>query len=63
MEGSLCEQVKQTLAAASGPMPVVFYAADTKKKLLAPRRMWVQPERELVEKLRFLLGEKNVIIK
>ena len=63
MEGSLCEQVKQTLTAASGPMPVVFYAADTKKKLLAPRRMWVQPERELVEKLRFLLGEKNVIIK
>ncbi len=63
MEGEPCEQVKQTLLSARGPLPVVFYVDDTKKKLLAPRSLWIQKDFAVVEKLRFLLGEKNVIIK
>ena len=63
MQDPLCEQVKQTLLAARGPMPVVFYAEDTKKKLLAPRGLWVAKNLQIVDKLRFILGEKNVIMK
>ena len=62
MQSGECEQVKQALAAARGSMPVVFYAADSGKKLLAPRGLWVQKNLQLVKKLRFILGDENVII-
>ena len=63
MQCEACERVKQELLAARGTMPVVFYAVDTGKKLLAPRGLWVQKNLQVVDKLRFILGEKNVIIK
>ncbi len=63
MQCEACERVKQELLAARGTMPVVFYAVDTGKKLLAPRGLWVQKNLQIVDKLRFILGEKNVIIK
>ena len=63
MQDPLCERAKQALMEARGPMPVVFYAEDTRKKLLAPRGLWVKKILQVVDKLRFILGEKNVIMK
>lgn len=63
MQDPLCERAKQALMEARGPMPVVFYAEDTRKKLLAPRGLWVKKNLQVVDKLRFILGEKNVIMK
>lgn len=57
------EQVKALLPQYHGIMPVVLVPAGTKKKMLAPRAMWVRRDLVLLEKLRFLLGENNVIIK
>lgn len=63
MQGEAFEQTKALLLTTRGNMPVVFYPEDSGKRLLAPRGLWVQKNIDLVEKLRFLLGEKNVIIK
>lgn len=63
MDSPACTQAKQEITAARGQMPVVFFAEDTQKRLLAPRGLWADKNLALVERLRFILGEKNVIIK
>lgn len=55
-------QIKAVLMTQSGDTPVYLYPTDTKKKTLAARRYWCRPDVPLLEKLRFLLGEENVII-
>lgn len=63
MESEVYQEAKQLLAASKGALPVVFYPQDTGKRLLAPRGLWVRRDLDLVEKLRFVLGEKNVILR
>lgn len=46
-----------------GRMPVVLYFSDSKKKMIAPKEMWVKEERRLIERLKTMLGEANVVIK
>lgn len=56
-------QIKDILVTQPGDTPVYLYPTDTKKKTLAARRYWCQPDVPFLEKLRFLLGEEDVIIK
>lgn len=63
MQDARAVQAQELLGAYHGIMPVVFYPQDTEKKLLAPRQLWVRLDLKLLEKLRFLLGENDVIIK
>ena len=55
-------QIKEILVTQPGDTPVYLYPTDTKKKMLAARRYWCRPDVPLLEKLRFLLGEENVIM-
>ena len=55
--------IKAVLLSQPGDTPVYLYPTDTKKKTLAARRYWCQPDVPFLEKLRFLLGEEDVIIK
>lgn len=55
-------QIKEILVTQPGDTPVYLYPTDTKKKTLAARRYWCRPDVPLLEKLRFLLGEENVIM-
>lgn len=57
------EQVKPLLAAHRGDLPVILFCADTRKSLKAPRSLWVYYNLLLIEKLRFILGQENVIMK
>lgn len=57
------EQIKLILQQYHGILPVVLCTADTKKRLLAGRNLWVRKDLILLEKLRFILGAENVIIK
>ncbi len=63
MEGSAFEQVKAVLLRHHGEIPVQFYPQDSKKKLLAPRGLWIARNMEAVEKIRCILGADNVIMK
>ena len=55
-------QIKDILRTRPGDTPVYLYPLDTRKRKLAPRRYWCQPDVPFLEKLRFLLGEDDVII-
>ena len=54
--------IKAVLLSQPGDTPVYLYPMDTKKKTLAKRAYWCQPDVPLLEKLRFLLGGENVIM-
>lgn len=62
MQSDEWPQIKAVLVTQSGDTPVYLYPTDTKKKTLAARRYWCRPDVPLLEKLRFLLGEENVIM-
>lgn len=53
---------KEILRTQPGDTPVYLYPADTKKKMLVSRQYWCAPDMPFLEKLRFLLGEEDVII-
>lgn len=57
------EEIRPILKSSEGDMPVVLYCEDNKKKLLFPRDQWIYADIHMIEKLRFLLGENNVIIR
>lgn len=63
MQSDEWPQIKSILVTQPGDTPVYLYPTDTKKKTLAARRYWCQPDVPFLEKLRFLLGEEDVIIK
>nr|WP_297275460.1 DNA polymerase III subunit alpha [uncultured Agathobaculum sp.] len=63
MQSDEWPQIKAVLVTQPGDTPVYLYPMDTKKKTLAARRYWCQPDVPFLEKLRFLLGEEDVIIK
>ena len=63
LSGELFEKAQKCLLQHPGNVPVVFYPADTGKRMLAPRRLWCAGNLQLMQKLRFILGENNVIMK
>lgn len=62
-ERDIWEQIKQILRQSPGDMPVIIYLRDARQKKRAPRESWCKPNSQILENLRFLLGEENVIIK
>ena len=63
MEGALFQEAKKNLLQHPGEVPVIFYPSDTKKRMLAPRQMWCAGNLQMIQKLRFALGNENVILK
>jgi len=63
IEGDEWPQVRGILQTLPGDTPVYLYPTDTKKKALVNHRYWCRPDVPLLQKLRFLLGEENVIMK
>ncbi|MDO4174753.1 MAG: DNA polymerase III subunit alpha [Eubacteriales bacterium] len=57
------EEVKKLTAEYRGDLPVYLFCSDNRKTLRAPRSMWVYNNLLLLDKLRFILGEENVIMK
>ena len=55
--------VRAVLSTRPGNTPVYLYPLDTKKKTLLSRRLWCEPDENILQKLRFLLSDDDVIIK
>lgn len=63
MDDPRLEEVRRLLAEYRGDLPVVLFCSANRKQMLAPRSMWVYNNLKLIHKLRFILGEENVIMK
>lgn len=63
MDDPRLEQVKQLLSDYHGDLPVYLFCADNRKTLRAPQSMWIYNNLLLIDKLRFILGTENVIMK
>ena len=55
--------IRAVLSTCPGDTPVYLFPLDTKKKTLVSRRLWCRPDENILQKLRFLLSEDDVIIK
>ena len=55
--------IRAVLSTCPGDTPVYLYPLDTKKTTLVSRRLWCRPDENILQKLRFLLSEDDVIIK
>ncbi len=62
MDSGQWPKIRDILQTQPGDTPVYLYPMDTKKRKLAARQYWCQPDVQLLEKLRFLLGEEDVIM-
>ena len=60
IEDEKFQNVKQTLAGFKGNVPVYIYCTDTKRKLEAPRELWVDASDRLISKISSVLGPDNV---
>lgn len=63
LSGKQFEQVKRFLAKQPGEIPVVLCLTSGGKPRLAPRSLWCAGNLQLMQNLRFLLGNENVILK
>lgn len=63
LSGEQFEQVKRFLAKQPGEIPVVLRLTSGGKPRLAPRSLWCAGNLQLMQNLRFLLGNENVILK
>ena len=63
LSGGQFEQVKRFLAKQPGEIPVVLCLTSGGKPRLAPRSLWCAGNLQLMQNLRFLLGNENVILK
>ncbi len=60
VEGPLMQDVKQLLSQNKGDNAVYIYCTDTKKKLEAPKNLWISENNDLIYSLTQLLGAENV---
>ncbi|MBQ2755366.1 MAG: DNA polymerase III subunit alpha [Oscillospiraceae bacterium] len=56
------ERVSSLLAVFEGETPLYIFFEDTKKLVLAPQKMWVQPNDVMMAELEKQLGEKKAVI-
>ncbi len=56
-------QITAILTKYHGTMPVIIYQEKTRERMKATKEFWVDGSFDLVEELRLLLGEKNVVTK
>ena len=63
LAGEKFEQTKLFLSQHPGEIPVVLCLAAGGKPRVAPRGLWCAGNLQLMQKLRFLLGDENVILK
>jgi len=63
LESRQFSKIKCILEIFSGYTPVVFYLTDSKRKMKAPKKLWVSLNDPMIKELKRLLGEGNVVLK
>lgn len=57
------ERAKLLVSIFQGKMPVYFYFNDTKKLMLSPRTLWVDLNKPLIEELKNIIGNDNIVVR
>ena len=60
--GEIYRHTQRLLQVFEGPLPVYLRFADTGKLVRTPSNWWVNPPSVLIEELKRLLGEDNVVL-
>ncbi len=63
LEDSRLESVKELLGKNRGDLPVILCDAASHKRWMASRSLWTYNNLQLFDKIKFILGAENVIIK
>ncbi|MEE3333475.1 MAG: DNA polymerase III subunit alpha [Ruminococcus sp.] len=63
LDSDMYKKAQRVLDIFEGPVQVVFYLSDSKKQILAPRKMWVSLNDVMIKELRYQLGDENVVVK
>ena len=63
LETESYNRAKLLISIFEGKMPVYFFVSDTKKLMLAPRKLWVDLNDVLVKELKERLGDKNIVVR
>ena len=59
----LYEKARRVIDIFDGATPVIFYLTQTKRKVMAPKHMWVSLNDVMIKELKYQLGDKNVAVK
>lgn len=59
----LLRQAEHVMAVFDGTYPLYIFFADTRKTMLAPRKLWVSVNEVMLDELRRILGEENVCLR
>ena len=62
-KGKKFQKVKNILELFCGSTMVVFYVEEEKKQYKAPLKMWAEVNDVLINELKYILGDENVVIK
>lgn len=62
LESNTFKKVRNVLEIFGGNTQVIFYLTDTKKKMRAPRGLWVALNEPLIKELKYKLGDENVVV-
>lgn len=62
LESNTFRKVRNILEIFGGNTQVILYLTDTKKKMRAPRSLWVTLNDPLIKELKYKLGDENVVI-
>jgi len=60
IEDSRFAGIKEILSRNRGNIPVIIYCTETKRKLEAPKELWVSESLELIDEISDILGAENV---
>ena len=63
LDGDMYRKAVRVLDIFEGGTPVVFYLTDSKKQILAPKKMWVMLNDVMINELKYQLGEENVALR
>ena len=51
------------LSRYEGMLPVYFYLQDKKQYIKAPQRFWIRESRDVLDELKYIAGESNVVLR
>ncbi len=63
LEDPRMEQIKALLAEYRGDLPVIVCDAASRKRWMTPKTLWIYNNLRLFDKIKFIIGDENVIIK
>ena len=63
LDTPLYERARRVLDIFEGGTPVIFYLTASRRKVMAPQKLWVSLNDVMIKELKYQLGDQNVAVK